>query len=311
MLKTLTLILAIAGLPAAAQMYSDAQLEETRQRSAAIIRDVLRADIIALLPPQQIAASAEVTVSFPARGRGPLAFWSYPSTGEIVMPLDALRFFGDLTLVYAWFDHRLCRVDPVQAYVLHVLLGNTETEPLAAFGLSKEQVVNAYRTDPGTGQPLSADDLSQKIFSSSLYFILAHELGHILLGHTGGLDGALSQAQEWQSDAFALEHFARVGTAPIGILYFYMALWFADPYGEAQAEHSHPMSADRISAIADEILSRIGDFTWREPSPTPVIKAVTEMKTIARIARDDNMRQVAIAQLLHAFPVAGLPQTCP
>jgi hypothetical protein len=106
-------------------------------------------------------------VQFPPRGQGPLSFWSYPSTGVIVMPLESLRFFGDLSLVYAWFDHRQCGVDPVQAYVLHVLAGRTDMTPLPAFGLDRDTVIAAHRPNPFTGRMLSADDLSQKMFSSS------------------------------------------------------------------------------------------------------------------------------------------------
>lgn len=310
LLVALTLTL-LAAMTRADALYTAAELEQTRARSADLIVDVLRRDIIANLPAAQISAAATVRVQFPARGDYPLAFWSYPSQDLIVLPLESLRFFGDLSLVYAWFDNRQCTVEPVQAYALHVLAGNTDVPPLRAFGLVRDSVIAAHRQDPFTGQMLSADDLSQKLFSSALYFIMAHELGHILLNHTGGLKGQISQAQEREADRFALEHFARVGTAPIGMLYFYMVHWFVDPFGEAQSGHSHPLSADRVLSLADEILYRISDFTWREPSEAPIRQAALAMRQVSEIAQNDQLRHLAINHLSDAFPVAGLPQTCP
>lgn len=315
MLKRM-LFVAFSVMPLSAMaMYDAAQLQETRARSAELIRDVLREDIVANLPQSYIPAASRVVVSFPERGGGPLAFWAYPDRAEIVMPLSSLRLFGDLSLLYAWFDYRQCPLDAVQAYMLRVMAGEAMRPPLAAFGLDRATVIAAEKTDPVTGRRQSADDLSQKIFSSAVYYILAHELAHIVLGHTGNQTGAISQSQEREADRFALAHFERAGAPPAGMLYLYMALWWTDPFGEAVAGSTHPLSSDRIETIARSMAADPEAFSWREPDPVAGAAMVTaiasDMLRIAHFATDEDLRKAAMLVLHERFPPNTLPSACP
>jgi hypothetical protein len=78
--------------------------------------------------------------------------------------------------------------------------------PLVAFDIDKETAL----ADP------FVEDVSTKILDSTVNYLLAHEVGHVMLGHEGGLTGGASQEQEIAADRFALDFFTAVGTPPLG-----------------------------------------------------------------------------------------------
>ncbi len=308
MLRIAALIL-VAGLalPAAAQMrYDAADLQRVRDRSVPNIRDVFAQDIIGLLPRDLRPRAAGITLAFPDHGPSPLAFFAEPSTQTIYMPLSSIRFFDDVATLFAWFESKSCQGEYLQSY-LYALLRERRPlpPPLAAFAIDRDvALADAY-----------TNDVSTKIFSSGLQFILAHETGHLLLGHRPGVDAAASQRQETAADRFALEHFARLGGAPMGVLWYYMAAWWQDPLTADRGASSHPVSPERIRALGDRLLANPMDFAHGELNPEHEADLVRQMGGMVRVLADqideDGFLNLLPIEMDRNYPASRFARACP
>jgi hypothetical protein len=96
-----------------------------------------------------------------------------------------------------------------------------------------------------------------------MFFLLAHELGHIARGHAGGATGIHSQIQEREADAYAFDAMATVGAEPLGLAYFFTAAAMMEG-----GQTSHPLSGSRVEAAARALEARPRAFVDRsEPNP--------------------------------------------
>lgn len=302
--------LALAGLlwaaPAAAQMYDEAELRAAADSMAEAIELMVTRDIPATLPPDQRAAAASVAVAFERRAAYPLYFYARPDTRTVHVPMASVRFFGDLALLVAWFERRGCPPEYIQTYLWALLREQRALPaPLAAFGIPRETA----RADPFVA------DVANKTLSSGLFFILGHEVGHLVLGHAGGLAGAASQAQEIAADAFALDRFAALGAPPAGTVVFFLALRWIDFAGAPPERMTHPVSPDRLAAIADRLAADPEAFAFSEPDLGAARRAVetyaAEFRRIAALMADDAMLTVLPAGLDSDFPLSRLATVCP
>ena len=115
---------------------------------------------------------------------------------------------------------------------------------------------------------LDADDAKQaeiqKVFTASLAFVLAHELGHHLLGHglRPPLDLTDSRAREAAADNWACDALVRVNVGPIAGVYgflFYLAL--DDDALKHEGRRTHPAEVRRIDAIVDATIAGLDRLT--------------------------------------------------
>lgn len=287
-------------------IYSDADLARTGEVASPSLVAMLHEDIVPNLPRDLRPAAARLELHFPDRGPSPLAFWAVPGSGRIVLPLESIRFFDEVATLYAWFESHGCDPGPIQSYLwLLVGQGAPLPAPLAAFAIDRETAL----ADPFT------DDVSGKILSSGMLFILLHETAHQLLGHEGGLAGTLSQSQETAADVFALDHFARLGVMPLGIVFFFQTLWWLDPFGTAVAGGTHPVSAARIQAIADALASRPEDYSFAEPDPAKgraqALAMAQDVGTLAGIAADEEFRGFMMDSIAASYPPDAFAGACP
>lgn len=305
--RTLAALLLFPGVAIAQVAYTDAELQRVRERAVPSIRSVLEEDIVGNLPREARARAARIRLAFPEEGPGPLAFYAEPATGTIHMPLASIRFFDDMATVFAWFESRGCEPGYVQSYLWALLReGRPLPSPLRAFAIDRE----AAFADPYTF------DLSGKIVSSGIQFILAHEVGHLLLDHAPGVAGEASRRQEAEADRFALDHFARLGGSPMGVFWYYMLAWWRDPVGDAaRSAGTHPVSPERIAALARRLAEAPMDFAHAEADPEREAGLVGQLAAmtaeLARMIDDDGMLTLMPLTLERDFPPSRLDRVCP
>lgn len=303
--RAIVLCLVLLPAAAAAQLYTDAELESAR-RQIGPVTEMLTRDIPATLPRAQRAAAAAIRPEFPDRvDSHPLNMFAIPASATVVIPLETLRFLDDYAILLAWDNLRGCESGYIDTYLYALLReGRRLPPPLRAFGLDRD----AALADPGI------DDLSMKILKSQVFFLLAHEIGHILLDHDPTATGAASRAQELEADAFALEAFAAIGTAPSGMATWFYATRYLDPTGAEVEYTTHPVFSARLAAFADRLAADPAAFSHSEPdfeaAQQRVAAVVDELRRLADLGDDDDMLDLLPQALLSEFPVSGLVTAC-
>lgn len=307
-LRGLGLILPLLlAAPAPAQVrYGPADLQRVRDRSVPVIVSVFQEDIIGNLPRDLRARAAQITLAFPETGPSPLSFYAEPATQTIHMPLTSIRFLDDVGTVFSWVESKGCEPGYVQTYLWALLReGRPLPAPLEAFAIDRDAAfADAYTYD-----------VSGKIVSSGVQFILAHELGHLLLDHRTDVDAAESQRQETEADRFALEHFARLGGSPMGVFWYYMAAWWQDPLTGNRPLSTHPVSPQRIRALAGRLAANPMDFAHGEADPQKEAALVAQLAVmvgdLADLIDDDGMLSLMPLTLERDFPTSRLARACP
>lgn len=307
MLKWLLCLVLIAPTFAAAQVrYSEADLQRVRDRSIPSIQKVFVQDIIGNMPRADRARAAQIRLAFPVAGDGPLSFFAEPGTQTISMPLTSIRFMDDMSTLFAWFESKGCQPEYLQSYLWALLReGRPLPSPLVAFAVDRDVAFADTYTY----------ELSGKIVSSAIQFILAHEVGHLMLDHRLDVDAAGSQRQETEADRYALEHFARLGGSPMGVFWYYLAAWWLDPVSSGRGASSHPVSPERITALGDRLLANPMDFAHAEADPAKEAEIVRQLggmvKGLADMIDDDGMLTLMPLTLERDFPPSRYATACP
>lgn len=151
-------------------------------------------------------------------------------SGEVHIPASSARMLGDLVASWMWLNQRRHSTDTVNEYLAILkyqwksgALLSQRYRPLEALG-----VPSNVREDP------AITDEYARVISNALFFIIGHELGHVLYEHQGidakdASEAASSIAQEQKADAFALELMRRIGEVPIGVPMFFMFATALEP----------------------------------------------------------------------------------
>lgn len=226
----------------------------------------------ALLPrlkPAERTALGKVRLEVPIRGglaghhalrRGKL--------GVIVMPAESVRFFSDLCTATAWLAARGYSLSTITDYLGMLKYGDPTSLGLRGMPLPLDALLipEAELSDSGVESRRSA------CFSTGVVFILAHEIGHLVLGHRGydGISSIEAQANEAEADAFALELFSRMGDLPLGALYYFTYASHLEThrgdYGSNTAwrahvrDTTHPISPERVEALKAGLTRRASRF---------------------------------------------------
>jgi hypothetical protein len=223
----------------------------------------------------------------------------YAKSGEVHIPASSARMLGDLVASWIWLNKRGYSTDTVNEYLAILkyqwesgALRSQRYRPLEALGVPAD-----VRTDPAI-----ADEFA-RVISNALFFIVGHELGHVLYGHQGidakdAAESARSIAQEQQADAFALELMRRIGEMPIGVPMFFMFATTLEPaptdpgYGRP---HTHPQSNERIRAVATALRTQARGFArgFKDPSA-----GVAKVNAIADwLVNDSKPERTVVAAL--------------
>jgi hypothetical protein len=89
-------------------------------------------------------------------------------------------------------------------------------------------------------------------FANAMAFVLAHEVGHHVLGHAGrrAVDGSKARQWEREADAWAIKVLARHGVMPIGgMVPLLMDLATTTEQAQIDQDRSHPTDEQRVRAM--------------------------------------------------------------
>jgi len=275
--------------------YDDAALDRTARQTTPDIRAILEQDLPRMLTMEERAKLAGVTIQFPREdAEHPANFYSLPSTQRVIFPVSSLRFLSDMAAAYAWLSVKGFDLQPVTDYLC----------------LIKYQWPGRLRGVPHTprdvlGVPANAlDDAPvmsrfQQLFGTMIVFVLGHELGHIYHQHGSYRDIALEAArrQEAEADAFALAISQRLGEAPVGAPLFFHIMahlesFAGDPdFRRDRANRTHPLSTQRIEAIAASMERNAQRFAAHPGGAARVAFVVQELRKVAQIMADESTQQ--------------------
>lgn len=295
----------VLGTPLHAQdvgrLYSQSDLASTSARMAPNLRGIWEEDFLTRLTPAERLRGGMVMLNLPLVGaqRTPLDFYASPPERQVYLPIASVKFLDDVYIAIAHYEHRGCGMGAASDYV-----GMLRERPTELSGSPREALgvpANAL------SEPM-VDDVSQKLTKSTVFFILAHEYAHVMYGHRGYkvISALEAQRQEMEADAFALEVMRRIAVPPLSMVHFFTLVSrlesspadFDTPEqyeAYLRQRASHPVSAQRIFAVADALQANAASYVITQKNPQVwerrVLQAVRELRAIGQILDDRAMRR--------------------
>lgn len=288
--------------------YPPATLDRVAQRTAPGLTSNFEQVLLPRLTDQERRALGNVRLDLGQREYRdhPLNFFAAEGN-RIVLPLSSVRLVSDLTFALAWSNrHRLPekRVFDYAAMLAHrgPAPDGVRALPLDALGVPAD----AADSDP------AVEALFQKMFGTTMVFIMAHETGHLFRSHRATVGEAQSRLQETEADTFAIDLMARLGAAPVGVSFYFM---MAAPF-ECTTRSTHPLSGARIRRLADAIADNGALFARDKPSPARELELVkgiaTDLVKVATLLDDPDVRaatrQVGMSSSVADFAAASASQ---
>jgi hypothetical protein len=310
----LALLLALLLAPPAlakdmASLYDDATLAYWQPRFEEGIRWNVDNVIWPRLSAQERQQLAGVSLCFPLRGpRGdPLEFYARLGAADdacaaerppvVVLPIQSIKFFDDLSVAYAWLWRQGYGPDTALEYASMLKYG----EPSRFGGRYPAPLPALQIPDDGLDDPAVADQ-AQKLLKSAMVFLVLHELGHVLFGHPGydAVSAAQAQANEQDADQFALSVMRRIGVAPFGMVFWFQTAAYLAPnrgdfasddaHAEWLRQSTHPVTEDRLRAIAAELRQSPEDFALevadQESGRRAILSTADEIELVADVMAD-------------------------
>lgn len=253
------------AVAAPTDIYTDEQLARDQRRYEQRIDELMSKGLVPVMQPAERQALAGVVIQVPLRGSHPLDAYSNGSGAApvVVLPALTLKFVEDLSTVYAWRYVKGHSLQPVDIYMAMLKYrspqdfpGGRLPDPLTALGVPQGI----------TTQDERIDRMSLSLRNEAWAFILAHELAHLRWRHPGNanVDPAISQRNEQQADAFAVDLLSRADTVPMGMILWFQATvgYFKNradfPSEEAywnwqRRESTHPVNPSRLSSLGTQL----------------------------------------------------------
>lgn len=264
-------------------LYEKAVIDRWQSSFRDDITAMFREDILPILTIEEKTLLAEVRLEFPAVGERKGVFEFYRNGKTVLMPVLSLRFFGDLALAYSWLFENGYNTVTVQQYV-----GMIHWQPMAAFPkgsypqpLEALQIPANVRDNPRVAARMG------ELFKAGIFFLLAHELGHIRYGHAGyeNREGRDVRADEAQADAFAMDLMRRKRVLPAGPLFWLgsealserhkVDCATAEEWNQYFRSRTHPLSAARVEVLTERFAKNAEEFAKAQPDP---VSGLAQMK---------------------------------
>lgn len=288
-------------------LYDPVALQQWQRRIEADLRWNFDTALMGSLTARERANLGQVRLVLPLLGSGkargyPLAFAA--SNREVIMPIMSLRFLTDIAIASAYLVENGYTLETVSDYALilkhQVFTGKLKAlPPLKALQIPDDALDKRW-----------VKDTAQKIQKSALVWIMAHEIGHIYHNHPPGYGAGVprdqAQANEIEADRFANDLMRRVGIPPLGMANVFMVLAHLsldrsdftsdDDWRHFQRfEATHPLTAKRMTLMADDIVSDPGTFLWKEPHPSAVVPVLhdsaRQIRDIGKILESPDMQR--------------------
>lgn len=316
----LLLLVLFTGAAAAkdySSLYDDATLEYWADRYRRGITGNLEEVLLPRLDSleRQRLVGLQLEIPLRAESASPLDFYAYRD-GRVVLPAMSLKFLDDMLVAFAWLWKNGYSVETAFEYVGLLKYGSQADygrwpAPLAALGIPDD----ALSDD-------DVDSLSHKLFNSTVVFILLHEMGHVLHQHPGygpGVARSDARANESEADAFALEVMRRLPAQPTGMFFFFqMLVYFGANRGDyasdaafqtALEQATHPVTPDRMQAIARILRERAADFAaeylTQEEGVAAAVYIADQIGGVAELVADPDLQRL-VAQTSRQATLASL-----
>jgi hypothetical protein len=261
-------------------------------------------------------SAAELPVAHRSGAYEPMVYFVDGRTKTIYMSVTSILFLDELSKTYAWLFSQGCSPEPLADYMAMLkyrpqrsFVGGHYPTPMAALGVP----VDVFNEQDQVDTPLEQQALA--FFNEARAFIVAHELGHVYHQHRGNqnVNRRQSRADEAQADEFAATLLAKTGTVPMGMFLFFFAWaqyapnrWdFATQteWDRALANHTHPLTVDRLATIATTLTRRSNDYPAEDRATVAQIASgMTELVTFL----NDRENQQDIQQ---SFRITGATVT--
>lgn len=206
-----------------------------------------------LITGQETAAIGNVVIDYPMLPAGhcpdncpnPFEYYSTANPPVVTMPTLSLLFLNDLCIAYAWLTVNGYQIETVTNYIDMIRFRPPSYFPNGRY----PQPLKALHIPDDALKNPRVDNMSLAFFNDARAFILSHEIGHILHHDPGNrsVAPAQSQAHEAAADAYATEVMRRAADPPIGLVVYFFAAAHWDP----QAAETHPLTPQRLLALAD------------------------------------------------------------
>ena len=255
---------------------------------------------------------------YPKRDDPLLNFYAGLDGGKptVWLPLISVKLVEDLSTAYAWLWDQKLSFDTIDLYAAMLrwkepaeFPGGHPPAPLPALSIPGNALENPR-----------VDDMSLRMRNSGWAFVLLHELGHLRHGHRpyAGRPLALARANEAEADAFALEILERTGTIPMGAILFFQAQAYSLPnrgqFADAAAweryarsEHTHPLSTERLGAMAQHLNAAAG--REHRPAERDTLRYIaTRLVGISEILEDPVLQRCIAAVADQASPASLAPR---
>jgi hypothetical protein len=290
------LVILLLATPARADyrsLYTDQDLAEATRLYGDNVKSMFYGDLIAGLPPELRAKvrRASIDLSDPDPAGFPFMAVSYLQTGIVQLPVRTVKFLDDLGTVMAWLQRNGCDPDWLFRYLAMLIV-----KPPPATGYPDPWEAFDLPADPWADKFVYT--VSMNMLKSGMFFILAHEVGHLYHQHLSYEDITREQAleQEIEADRFALETMRNIGVPPLGaVIYFTVHSLL-----EGKTPYTHPLSGSRITAIAEALEADPVSFVSAERDPAMKVPVVLDlahqMRTRAAVIDDEQMQSFLLSR---------------
>lgn len=284
------------------EIYTKGELAGDKERYTQKLEFLLKKGLLDFMTPDERRALQGVVIMHPLRGNGPLTMKSAVVEGTPIVraPVTSLKFIEDLSVAYAWRYTNRYSLEPMDEYLVFLkhraedFPGGRAPGPMTALGVPPK----IWERDT------EVDDLSLRFRNTAWAFILAHELGHLRLGHPKltNPSPAEIQSQEEAADAFAVDLLSRSDTIPMG-----MILWFQATAGYMEnrsdfandtaylewlrKDATHPVNGSRMRKLATTMQRQAK--AEGDPNRADVLQFIgVRLAAIGEIIEDPEMQQL-------------------
>ena len=252
---------------------------------------------------------AGMRIEVPPRvaGQEPFAYYTSGPPWVITMSANSIKLFDDLCVAQAWLQANGYGLETASEYVTMLKYHSAES-----LGGSYPAALDALQIPAGALDDQRVYNIATRIFDEAIFFVLLHELGHVLYAHPGygpGVSRAEARANEAAADSFALDMMRRVGAEPTSMAFFFVAAaHFLDGRGDFDneagyqnflADATHPLTADRLELLATS-LEQSADLFAQDESDVAASRAriqgvAGQLHEVAGILGDPDIQRL-IAQ---------------
>jgi len=239
-------------------LYDEAKTKAEQARLQTAIDVLIQKEIQPFIPAQQATAFGLQAVDLPLEGyrSDPLDF--YAQNGHIILPVRTLLFVEDLSRAYGWMWSNRFSTKTVDEYLSMLRYRNASDFPGGRYPppLQAMHIPDNALADP------TVVETSVRLRRTAYAFMLLHQFAHLQMDHDTGGNRGVSEAQEEQADRYALNIMKENSATPTGILLvMYSSMYFETGTGISL----HPVTAQRLEAMAHFMDGRIGEFIRGRP----------------------------------------------